>query len=69
MHVCAKALENGNITSIPFVLVNYAEFYEFGEKVQVLPTAAIRYITYVKGSEVASTANSAELEGLVTGIL
>jgi len=69
MHVCARALENGNITTIPFVLVNYAEFYEFGNKVEVLPTTMIRYAAYVDGQERQSTGNSAELEGLVTGIL
>ncbi|KAG0376314.1 hypothetical protein BGX24_007915 [Mortierella sp. AD032] len=69
MHVCARALENGNITTIPFVLVNYAEFYEFGAKVEVLPTTMIRYASYVDGAEHSSTANSAELEGLVTSIL
>jgi hypothetical protein len=69
MHVCARALEQGNITTIPFVLVNYAEFYEFGNKVEVLPTTMIRYAAYVDGIERQSTGNSAELEGLVTGIL
>ncbi|CAO3572985.1 unnamed protein product [Mortierella alpina] len=69
MHVCARALEDGNITTIPFVLVNYAEFYEFGNKVEVLPTTMIRYSAYVDGQERQSTGNSAELEGLVTGIL
>ncbi|KAF9189438.1 hypothetical protein BGZ51_009614 [Haplosporangium sp. Z 767] len=69
MHVCARALEQGNITSIPFVLVNYAEFYEFGGKVEVLPTTMIRYAAYVEGREYSTTGNSAELEGLVTGIL
>ncbi|KAG0350920.1 hypothetical protein BG005_009569 [Podila minutissima] len=69
MHVCARALENGNITSIPFVLVNYAEFYEFGNKIEVLPTTMIRYAAYVEGQERQSTGNSAELEGLVTGLL
>ncbi|KAG0283095.1 hypothetical protein BGZ96_012537 [Linnemannia gamsii] len=69
MHVCARALEQGNITSIPFVLVNYAEFYEFGSKVEVLPTTMIRYAAYVEHREQASTGNSAELEGLVTGLL
>ncbi|KAF9397640.1 hypothetical protein BGX21_008646 [Mortierella sp. AD011] len=69
MHVCARALENGNITTIPFVLVNYAEFYEFGGKVEVLPTTMIRYCAYVDGQEYQSTGNSAELEGLVTGLL
>ncbi|KAG9322621.1 hypothetical protein KVV02_002324 [Mortierella alpina] len=69
MHVCAKALEDGNITTIPFVLVNYAEFYEYGSKVEVLPTTMIRYAAYVGGEERQSTGNSAELEGLVTGIL
>ncbi|KAG0262262.1 hypothetical protein BG011_000168 [Mortierella polycephala] len=69
MHVCARALENGNITTIPFVLVNYAEFYEYGSKVEVLPTTMIRYAAYVDGRERSSTGNSAELEGLVTGLL
>ncbi|KAF9310298.1 hypothetical protein CPB97_006084 [Podila verticillata] len=69
MHVCARALENGNITTIPFVLVNYAEFYEFGGKIEVLPTSVIRYTAYVNGQERQSTGNSAELEGLVTGLL
>ncbi|KAF9909551.1 hypothetical protein EC991_008376 [Linnemannia zychae] len=69
MHVCARALEHGNITTIPFVLVNYAEFYEFGSKVDVLPTTMIRYAAYVEGQEHQSTGNSAELEGLVTAIL
>ncbi|KAF9991351.1 hypothetical protein BGZ80_003634 [Entomortierella chlamydospora] len=69
MHVCARALENGNITNIPFVLVNYAEFYEFGSKVEVLPTTMIRYAAYVNGTESNCTGNSAELEGLVTGLL
>ncbi|KAG0202924.1 hypothetical protein BGX28_004710 [Mortierella sp. GBA30] len=64
MHVCARALEQGNITTIPFVLVNYAEFYEFGGKVEVLPTTMIRYAAYVDGQERQSTGNSAELEGL-----
>ncbi|KAF9117754.1 hypothetical protein BGW39_001828 [Mortierella sp. 14UC] len=69
MHVCARALENGNITTIPFVLVNYAEFYDDGCKVEILPTTMIRYAAYVDGQERHSTGNSAELEGLVTGIL
>ncbi|KAF9966293.1 hypothetical protein BGZ70_002740 [Mortierella alpina] len=69
MHVCARALEDGNITTIPFVLVNYAEFYEFGNKVEVLPTTMIRYAAFVDGQEYQSTGNSAELEGLVTAIL
>lgn len=69
MHVCARALEQGNITSIPFVLVNYAEFYEYGNKVEVLPTTMIRYAAYVDGNEISTTGNSAELEGLVTGLL
>ncbi|KAF9572800.1 hypothetical protein EC968_009439 [Mortierella alpina] len=69
MHVCARALEQGNITTIPFILVNYAEFYEDGQKVEVLPTAAIRYTAFVNGEVHGSTGNSAELEGLVTGIL
>lgn len=69
MHVCARALENGNILSIPFVLVNYAEFYEYGGKVEVLPTTMIRYAAYVDGQEMSSTGNSAELEGLVTSLL
>lgn len=69
MHVCARALEKGNITTIPFVLVNYAEFYEFGGKIEVLPTAMIRYTAYVDGQEKQSTGNSAELEGLVTSLL
>ncbi|KAF9084700.1 hypothetical protein BGX29_008007 [Mortierella sp. GBA35] len=69
MHVCARALEQGNITTIPFVLVNYAEFYEFGGKVEVLPTTMIRYAAYVDGQEHSGTGNSAELEGLVTGLL
>ncbi|KAF9334634.1 hypothetical protein BG006_001817 [Podila minutissima] len=69
MHVCARALENGNITTIPFVLVNYAEFYEFNNKIEVLPTTMIRYASYVDGVECQSTGNSAELEGLVTGLL
>ncbi|KAF9142857.1 hypothetical protein BGX30_002047 [Mortierella sp. GBA39] len=69
MHVCARALEQGNINTIPFVLVNYAEFYEFGSKVEVLPTTMIRYAAYVEGQERSSTGNSAELEGLVTSIL
>ncbi|KAG9073148.1 hypothetical protein KI688_000935 [Linnemannia hyalina] len=69
MHVCARSLEKGNITTIPFVLVNYAEFYECGSKVEVLPTTMIRYAAYVEGREHQSTGNSAELEGLVTGIL
>ncbi|GJJ70645.1 hypothetical protein EMPS_02995 [Entomortierella parvispora] len=69
MHVCARALEQGNITTIPFVLVNYAEFYEAGAKVEVLPTTVIRYAAFVEGREHASTGNSAELEGLVTGLL
>lgn len=69
MHVCARALENGNITDIPFVLVNYAEFYEFGGKIEVLPTSVIRYTSYIDGKECQSTGNSAELEGLVTGLL
>ncbi|KAF9582181.1 hypothetical protein BGW38_000546 [Lunasporangiospora selenospora] len=69
MHVCARALEKGNITFIPFVLVNYADFYERGRKVEVLPTTMIRYSAYVNGQEQNSTANSAELEGLVTGLL
>jgi len=69
MHVCARALEQGNITSIPFVLVNYAEFYESGQKVEVFPTTMIRYGAYQNGEEISSTGNSAELEGLVTGLL
>ncbi|KAF9438527.1 hypothetical protein BGZ76_007201 [Entomortierella beljakovae] len=69
MHVCAKALEDGNIVNIPFVLVNYAEFYEYGVKVDVLPTTMIRYVAYVNGKEYSTTANSAELEGLVTSLL
>ncbi|CAO3563779.1 unnamed protein product [Mortierella alpina] len=69
MHVCARALEKGNITTIPFVLVNYAEFYEFGGKIEVLPTTMIRYTAYIDGQERQSTGNSAELEGLVTGLL
>ncbi|KAG0090307.1 hypothetical protein BGZ93_003037 [Podila epicladia] len=69
MHVCARALENGNITTIPFVLVNYAEFYEFGSKIEVLPTSMIRYAAYIDGREYQTTGNSAELEGLVTGLL
>ncbi|KAF9093508.1 hypothetical protein BGX29_009895 [Mortierella sp. GBA35] len=69
MHVCARALESGNITTIPFVLVNYEEFYEFGTKVEVLASTAIRYAAYVDGREHSSTGNSAELEGMVTGIL
>ncbi|KAG0238494.1 hypothetical protein BGX31_003258 [Mortierella sp. GBA43] len=69
MHVCARALEQGNITNIPFVLVNYAEFYEYGGKVEVLPTTMIRYAAYADGREISSTGNSAELEGLVTGLL
>ncbi|KAG0296576.1 hypothetical protein BGZ98_000894 [Dissophora globulifera] len=69
MHVCARALEKGNITTIPFVLVNYAEFYEFGGKIEVQPTTMIKYSAYVDGVERQSTGNSAELEGLVTGLL
>ncbi|KAF8944956.1 hypothetical protein BGZ47_003460 [Haplosporangium gracile] len=69
MHVCARALEKGNITTIPFVLVNYAEFYEFGGKIEVLPTTTIRYTAYVDGQPRESTGNSAELEGLVTALL
>ncbi|KAG0369290.1 hypothetical protein BGZ54_010386 [Gamsiella multidivaricata] len=69
MHVCARALERGNITDIPFVLVNYAEFYEFGGKVEVLPSTMIKYTAYVNGVEKQSTGNSAELDGLVTGLL
>ena len=69
MHVCARALEKGNITTIPFVLVNYAEFYEFGGKIEVLPTTMIRYTAYIDGQERQSTGNSAELEGLGTGLL
>ncbi|KAF9982951.1 hypothetical protein BGZ65_002340 [Modicella reniformis] len=69
MHVCARALERGNIITIPFVLVNYAEFYENGCKVDVLPTTMIRYSSYLDGSEHQCTGNSAELEGLVTGLL
>ncbi|KAF9197578.1 hypothetical protein BGZ49_001919 [Haplosporangium sp. Z 27] len=69
MHVCARALEKGNITTIPFVLVNYAEFYEFGGKVEVQPTTMIKYSAYVDGVERQSTGNSAELEGLVTSLL
>ncbi|KAF9378308.1 hypothetical protein CPC16_011374, partial [Podila verticillata] len=64
MHVCARALENGNITEIPFVLVNYADFYEFGGKIEVLPTTTIRYAAYLNAQEQQSTGNSAELEGL-----
>ncbi|KAF9091798.1 hypothetical protein BGX27_001963 [Mortierella sp. AM989] len=69
MHVCARALEQGNITNIPFILVNYAEFYESGSKIEVLPTTMIRYVAYVNGEEYLTTANSAELEGLVTSLL
>ncbi|KAK3828529.1 MAG: hypothetical protein J3Q66DRAFT_363656 [Benniella sp.] len=69
MHVCARELEKGNILTIPFVLVNYAEFYEFGGKVEVQPTATIRYAAYVDGEEASATGNSAELEGLVTSLL
>ncbi|KAF9111299.1 hypothetical protein BGX27_005138 [Mortierella sp. AM989] len=69
MHVCAMALEKGDITTIPFVLVNYAEFYEFGSKVEVQPTTMIRYSAYINGTEIQSTGNSAELEGLVTSLL
>ena len=69
MHVCARALENGNITTVTFVLVDYAEFYESGQKVEVLPTTMIRFAMFVDGQEHASTGNAAELEGLVTGVL
>ncbi|KAF9405266.1 hypothetical protein BGZ76_006619, partial [Entomortierella beljakovae] len=51
MHVCAKALEKGSITTIPFVLVNYAEFYEFGGKVEIHPTTMIKYAAYINGVE------------------
>ncbi|KAF9340883.1 hypothetical protein BGX26_008844, partial [Mortierella sp. AD094] len=51
MHVSARAVENGNITNIPFVLVNFAEFYEHGAKVDVLPTTTIRYAAFVDGQE------------------
>ncbi|KAF9898316.1 hypothetical protein BX616_004210 [Lobosporangium transversale] len=69
MHVCARALEKGNITTIPFVLVNYAEFYEYGGKIEVQPSTMIKYAAYVDGVERQTTGNSAELEGLVTGLL
>ncbi|KAF9195778.1 hypothetical protein BGZ50_003489 [Haplosporangium sp. Z 11] len=69
MHVCARAMENGNIKNIPFVLVNYAEFYEYGNKIEVSPATVLRYSAYVNGQETESIGNSAELEGLVTGIL
>ncbi|KAF9086998.1 hypothetical protein BGX27_003035 [Mortierella sp. AM989] len=65
----ARALEQGNITTIPFVLVNYAEFYESGGKVEVLPTTMIRYSAYVEGNETGTTGNSAELEALATSLL
>ncbi|CAO3564765.1 unnamed protein product [Mortierella alpina] len=69
MCACARALEQGNITTIPFVLVNYAEFYECGNKVEAPSTTSIQYTAYVEGREANSTQSIAELEGLVTGIL
>lgn len=69
MKVCAKELEKGNITSIPFVLVDFSNFYEFGKKIEVDPATVIRYMTYINGSEQSSTGNSAELDGLVTSLL
>ncbi|KAF9967263.1 hypothetical protein BGZ70_010222, partial [Mortierella alpina] len=51
MHKCARALEEGNITRIPFVLVNYAGFYESGSPVVVAPTTATQYVAYVDGAE------------------
>ncbi|KAG0016431.1 hypothetical protein BGZ82_001092 [Podila clonocystis] len=69
MHVCARELEKGHITSIPFVLVNYGEFYVQGKRISIVPTVMIRYTAYVDGREHQSTGNSAELEGLVTALL
>ncbi|KAG0377836.1 hypothetical protein BGX24_005328 [Mortierella sp. AD032] len=45
-HVCARALEAGNII-IPFVLANLAEFFDDGNKVEVDPAAMIRYTSYI----------------------
>jgi hypothetical protein len=69
MHVCARELEKGHITTIPFVLVNYGEFYVQGKRISIVPTVMIRYTAYVDGREHQSTGNSAELEGLVTALL
>ncbi|KAG0315347.1 hypothetical protein BGZ99_007519 [Dissophora globulifera] len=69
IHACAQAVENGNITNIPFVLVNYAEFYKEGSKVNVEPTLQLECSSYVDGVKNLSTSNSEEFEGLVTGLL
>ncbi|KAG0242750.1 hypothetical protein B0O80DRAFT_483622 [Mortierella sp. GBAus27b] len=70
MHAVAREFEKGNIMDIPFVLVNYVDFYdESGEKVDVPPNQPIRYVGYVEGNESLSTNNSAELEGMVTSLL
>ncbi|KAG0230994.1 hypothetical protein B0O80DRAFT_493869 [Mortierella sp. GBAus27b] len=68
MNLCASELEKGNITSIPFVLVDYENFTEDGFKVENYPQS-IRYSAYLDGEETQSTGNSAELEGLVTSLL
>ncbi|KAG0255789.1 hypothetical protein BGZ95_005665 [Linnemannia exigua] len=70
MYETARALESGNITTIPFALVNYAEFYdENGSKVDIPPATQVRYVAYVEGKEHISTSNSTELEGMVTSLL
>ncbi|KAG0268283.1 hypothetical protein DFQ27_007134 [Actinomortierella ambigua] len=68
MQVVARQLEKGNITTIPFILVNYADFYEDGVKVETAPHT-IKYESYVDGRVHQCTGNSAELEGLVTALL
>ncbi|KAK3831988.1 MAG: hypothetical protein J3R72DRAFT_238321, partial [Linnemannia gamsii] len=67
-HVCARALEDGSIF-IPFALVNLAEFFDDGNKVEVDPAAMIRYTTYREGDELQSTGNCAELEGMITSLM
>ncbi|KAG0292245.1 hypothetical protein BGZ98_002667 [Dissophora globulifera] len=69
IHACAQALENGNITTIPFVLVNYSEFYKDGNKVNVEPTVQVECSGYVDRVKNVSTSNSREFEGLVTSLL
>jgi hypothetical protein len=68
MNFCATALEKGNVTTIPFVLVDYENFTVDGSKVENYPQV-IRYSSYINGQETKTTANSAELEGLVTSLL
>ncbi|KAF9163732.1 hypothetical protein DFQ26_002215 [Actinomortierella ambigua] len=69
MQVVARQLEKGSITTIPFILVNYADFYEDGVKVEIAPHTMIKYESYVDGQAHQCTGNSAELEGLVTALL